>query len=225
MSAEHSPAANGPHVSRRSFLRGVGSGAAAGLAAGALPALAAAPASQSAPTAPSPSPGIPVMELERGRAIVTVTVNGTPLRADVAHRVTLLEMLRDQFGLTGTKLGCDRAECGACTVVINGRAVYACSQLAVWADGKEITTVEGLARGGQLHPLQQAFMAEDAGQCNYCIPGQMMAAKALLDRNANPSEDDVQRALAGNLCRCGNFNHIQAAVLRAARLTRGEVLA
>jgi len=160
-----------------------------------------------------------------GLITVRMRVNGTPQVVNVEARWTLLETLRDKLGLTGTKLGCDRAECGACTVVMNGMAVYSCSQLAIWADGVEITTVEGLANGDQLHPIQQAFAELDAGQCYYCIPGQMMAAKALLDANPDPTTEQMRRGMSGNLCRCANYNHIHAAVMQAGAAMRGEVSA
>ncbi|MGH7773353.1 MAG: (2Fe-2S)-binding protein, partial [Candidatus Binatia bacterium] len=121
------------------------------------------------------------------------------------------------LGLTGTKIGCDRGECGACTVIINGRNIYACSQLAVWMEGKEILTIEGLAKGGdKLDPLQETFIEHDGAQCGFCTSGQIMSGKALLLRNPNPTEAQVKRALSGNLCRCGNYNREVAAVLAAA---------
>jgi aerobic-type carbon monoxide dehydrogenase small subunit (CoxS/CutS family) len=159
---------------------------------------------------------------ELGLTTVRFRVNGVAHVVNVEARWTLLEVLRDKLGYTGTKLGCDRAECGACTVVMDGAAVYSCSQLALWADGAEITTIEGLARGDQLHPLQEAFAELDGGQCNYCIPGQIMAAKALLDANPAPTLEEVRVGLSGNLCRCANYIHIQEAVLHASRMLRGE---
>jgi xanthine dehydrogenase YagT iron-sulfur-binding subunit len=163
---------------------------------------------------------VPQVDPDLGLTTVRMRVNGTPQTVNVEARWTLLEVLRDKLGLTGTKLGCDRAECGACTIVMNGMAVYSCSQLALWAEGAEITTVEGLARGDELHPIQQAFAELDAGQCYYCIPGQIMATKALLDQNPAPTPAEVRRGLSGNLCRCANYNHIQAAAHRAADLMR-----
>ena len=199
-------------VSRRGFLLGAGTTAAAAAAVGSgligPPAAQARPVSQVAP--------------ELGLTTVRFRVNGVAHVVNVEARWTLLEVLRDKLGYTGTKLGCDRAECGACTVVMDGAAVYSCSQLALWADGAEITTIEGLARGDQLHPLQEAFAELDGGQCNYCIPGQIMAAKALLDANPAPTLEEVREGLAGNLCRCANYLHIQEAVLHASRLLRGE---
>jgi xanthine dehydrogenase YagT iron-sulfur-binding subunit len=158
---------------------------------------------------------------ELGRATVRLRVNGVAQSVEVEHRYTLLEVLRDRLGLTGTKLGCDRSECGACTVIMNGEAVYSCSQLAVFADGAEVTTVEGLARGDELSAVQQAFVDLDAGQCNYCIPGQIMAATALLQHNPAPSVEEMRVGMSGNLCRCANYNHIQAAVMEASRRMRG----
>jgi xanthine dehydrogenase YagT iron-sulfur-binding subunit len=198
-------------VTRRGFLVGGSTAAAAVVATGLI----------EAPTAEAQA----ASEVDPALGLTTVRmhVNGTDHVVNVESRWTLLEVLRDKLGLTGTKLGCDRAECGACTVVMNGAAVYSCSQLALWADGADITTVEGLARGDDLHPIQQAFQDLDAGQCYYCIPGQIMAAKALLDANPDPTPADARTGLSGNLCRCANYNHIQAAVLQAGRLMRGEV--
>jgi xanthine dehydrogenase YagT iron-sulfur-binding subunit len=201
-------------VSRRGFLVGAGTGAAAAAAVGSgLVGLRAAEAR-----------ALPQVAPEQGRATVRLRVNGVAQAVEVEHRHTLLEVLRDKLGLTGTKLGCDRAECGACTVIMNGDAVYSCSQLAVFADGAEVTTVEGLARGDELSPVQQAFVDLDAGQCNYCIPGQIMAATALLQQNPAPTVDEMRVGMSGNLCRCANYNHIQAAVLEASRRLRGEAL-
>jgi xanthine dehydrogenase YagT iron-sulfur-binding subunit len=138
---------------------------------------------------------------------------------EVEHRSTLAEVLRDDLGLTGTKIGCDRGECGACTVLVNGRNLYACSQLAVWMEGKEIITIEGLAKGDKLDPLQEAFIEHDGPQCGFCTSGQIMSGKALLLKNAKPSEAQARRALSGNLCRCGNYNREVEAVLAAASKT------
>ena len=127
----------------------------------------------------------------------------------------LAELLRDGIGLTGTKIGCDRSECGACTVMLNDAPVYSCSQLAVWADGAEIHTVEGLARNGALSPLQQAFIDHNAPQCGFCTPGQLMSATALLQANPSPTAEEARAALVGNLCRCSNYNAIVEAVVAA----------
>ncbi len=150
-------------------------------------------------------------------ARLETTVNGRRREATVPNHVSLLEFLREHLGLTGAKLGCDRGECGACTVLVNGTPVYACSQLALWCDGKEITTVEGLMRDGKLDPLQQAFIAHDAFQCAFCTSGQILASKALLSRNPSPTAEEIKRELAGNLCRCASYNGIVEAVLVTSR--------
>jgi aerobic-type carbon monoxide dehydrogenase small subunit (CoxS/CutS family) len=144
-------------------------------------------------------------------------VNGTERRIDVEDRWTLVELLRDHLGLTGTKIGCDRGECGACTVLLDGKPVYSCSNLAVWADGRSVETVEGLMRSGRLDPLQQAFIAHDAPQCGFCTSGQLMSAKGLLARNPRPTADEVRAGMTGNLCRCSGYNHYVEAVLAAAK--------
>jgi aerobic-type carbon monoxide dehydrogenase small subunit (CoxS/CutS family) len=150
------------------------------------------------------------------RTPVKLTVNGVEHRAEVEDHWTLAEMLRDHLRLTGTKIGCDRGECGACTVLLDGKPVYSCSQLAVWADGRSITTVEGLAHDGHLHPLQEAFIEHDGPQCGFCTSGQLMSATALLDRNPHPTADEVRGAMTGNICRCSNYNRYVEAVLAAA---------
>ncbi len=150
------------------------------------------------------------------RTTIRVTVNGSRERVEVEDRWTLNELLRDKFGLTGSKIGCNRGECGACTVLLDGEPVYSCSTLAVWADGREIVTVEGLERDGDVSVLQQAFMDHNAPQCGFCTPGQLMTATALLDRNPQPTTGEVREAMVGNLCRCSNYNAIVEAVLAAA---------
>lgn len=144
-------------------------------------------------------------------------VNGREHRVEVAPGEMLLYVLRDKLGLTGTKYGCGEGECGACTVLIDGEAVKSCRRPAVAAAGKKITTIEGLAAGGRLHPLQQAFLDQEAMQCAYCTSGMVMAAAGLLARNPNPSEEDIVRGMDGNLCRCGTYPRIVAAVQQAAR--------
>ena len=146
---------------------------------------------------------------------ISLTVNGVRHHVDVEDRWTLVEFLRDHLDLTGTKLGCDRSECGACTVLLNGQPVYACAHLAVWADGADVQTVEGLARDGHLSPLQQAFIEHNAPQCGFCTPGQLMMATALLNTIPRPDAAQVQQALVGNLCRCANYNAIVEAVVAA----------
>lgn len=153
---------------------------------------------------------------------VTLTVNGHPRVVEVLARRTLAEALREDLGLTGTKIGCNRAECGSCTVVLDGRAVFACSVLAVEAAGREVETVEGLGAPGALHPLQAAFIQHDAVQCGICIPGMLMSLKALLDATRTPTEADVREAVGGNLCRCGTYPNTVKATLAAAAALRGE---
>jgi len=146
----------------------------------------------------------------------TLVVNGVPYPVTIEPHRSLLSVLRTEIGLTGTKEGCDDSECGACMVLLDGRPVNSCSYLALQAGGREVTTVERLANGDDLHPLQRAFLAEGGIQCGFCTPGMLMSAKALLDTNARPSEDDVRLALGGNLCRCTGYSNIVSAVLRAA---------
>lgn len=147
---------------------------------------------------------------------IAVTVNGRRRTLEVAVHHTLLDVLRDQLGLTGTKECCVVGECGACTVLVDGSAVNSCLVLAVEADGAEVTTVEGLATDGRLSPLQNAFLEKGAAQCGFCIPGQLMAAQALLAQNPHPTLTDVHEGLAGNLCRCAGYQQITEAVMAAA---------
>ena len=147
---------------------------------------------------------------------ISLTVNGVSHRVEVEDRWTLVELLRDQLDLTGTKIGCDCSECGACTVLMDGKPVYACCQLAVWADGADVQTVEGLAHNGRLSPLQQAFIDHNAPQCGFCTPGQLMTATALLNAVPRPDAAQVKQALVGNLCRCAAL----IPSLRAARRAR-----
>jgi carbon-monoxide dehydrogenase small subunit len=149
---------------------------------------------------------------------ITVTVNGAKEPVQVPSNMTLLRMLREKLGLTGTKNGCSAGECGACTVLLNGQPVNSCLVLAVEADGAEITTVEGLGRDGQPDVIQQAFIDEAAVQCGFCTPGMLISARALLDRNPNPSEAEIREALVGNLCRCTGYKSIIAAVQQAAMM-------
>ncbi len=150
------------------------------------------------------------------RLPIELSVNGRLYALEVAAHHTLLDVLRDDLGLTGTKECCVVGECGACTVIIDGRTVNSCLMLAAEADGSEILTVEGLATDGHLSPLQQAFLDHGAAQCGFCIPGQLMSAHALLARNPHPTPGDVREALAGNLCRCAGYGQIAEAVLAAA---------
>jgi aerobic-type carbon monoxide dehydrogenase small subunit (CoxS/CutS family) len=149
------------------------------------------------------------------RTAISLTVNGIRHRLEVEDRWTLVELLRDHLDLTGTKIGCDRSECGVCTILMNGQPVYACCQLAVWVDGADVQTVEGLAHNGCLSPLQQAFIDHNAPQCGFCTPGQLMTATALLNTVPRPTAAQVQHALVGVLCRCSNYNAIVEAVVAA----------
>jgi aerobic carbon-monoxide dehydrogenase small subunit len=148
---------------------------------------------------------------------VSVTVNGAARSAEVEPRLLLVHFLRETLGLTGTHVGCDTSNCGACTVHLNGEAVKSCTLLAVQADGAEVKTIEGMGTEGSLHPLQEAFWEHHGLQCGYCTPGMIMAAADLLERNADPSEQEVREALAGNLCRCTGYHNIVKAVQAAAK--------
>jgi len=147
---------------------------------------------------------------------IAVTVNGQQHDADVEPRQLLVYFLREQLGLTGTNVGCDTSSCGACTVLLDGESVKSCTVLAVQADGHEVTTIEGLARDGELHPVQRAFHEHHALQCGYCTPGFVMAAISLLDEHPDPSEEEIRQGLEGNLCRCTGYHNIVKAVRAAA---------
>ena len=194
-------------ISRRDFLETTG----AGLVAAAVPPVAAevpvVPTTPVDPTSAAPAP----------RTSITLTINGVERRIEVEDRWTLVELLRDHLALTGTKIGCDRGECGACTVLLDGKTVYSCSYLAVWCDGHTVETVEHLARGEALDPLQTAFIEHDGPQCGFCTSGQLMSAKALLARNPRPTPDEVRAALTGNICRCSNYNRYVESVVAASR--------
>jgi carbon-monoxide dehydrogenase small subunit len=151
------------------------------------------------------------------RVLLRLEVNGERHEVAAPPHHTLLEVLREECGLTGTKHGCELGECGACTVLLDGAPVYSCLTLALEAQGRAITTVEGLAHGGALHPLQTAFAEEGAAQCGYCTPGMLLAAKALLDRTPRPTRADMAEAISGNLCRCTGYTAIYEAIERAAR--------
>ena len=153
---------------------------------------------------------------------VTISVNGERRTADIEPRLLLVHLLRQGLRLTGTHTGCDTTNCGACTVLVDGRAVKSCTMLAVQADGHEVTTVEGLGGAGELHPLQESFRDEHGLQCGFCTPGMMLTAKALLDETPDPSEDEVRWALSGNLCRCTGYQNIVKSVLLAAQRMQGQ---
>ena len=197
-----------PGVSRRGFLKGLGvSGVATGLLSGAVPTGEAA---------------------ERGSKIkgpgeipVTLKINGRDRKLNVEPRVTLLDALRNRLDLTGAKKGWDRGTCGACTVIVDGHPVYSCSMLAVEAEGREITTIEGLGAPDKMNPVQKAFVKHDAQQCGFCTPGFVVACTSFLKTNPNPTLEDARSGLGGNLCRCGTYAGIMEAVLDAAKTMKG----
>jgi aerobic carbon-monoxide dehydrogenase small subunit len=163
---------------------------------------------------PEPSSEVPVRR-------ITVRVNGQARTADVEPRLLLAHLLRQGLGLTGTHVGCDTTSCGACTVLFDGRPIKSCTMLAVQADGHDVTTVEGLAGASELHAVQEGFRDEHGLQCGFCTPGMMLSAKALLDENPDPTEDEIRWALSGNLCRCTGYQNIVKSVLWAAEKLRG----
>ncbi len=148
---------------------------------------------------------------------ISVSVNGVRQQHEVEPRLLFVHYLRDMLGLTGTHVGCETSLCGACTVSIDGQAVKSCTMFTVQADGAEVTTIEGLATNGKLHPVQQGFWEQHGLQCGYCTPGMIMAASQLIDRNANPSREEIRHGLEGNLCRCTGYQHIVEAVEYAAK--------
>ncbi len=161
--------------------------------------------------------GEPVKVYGPGKVPIELTVNGKKHALQLEPRVTLLDALRDSLDVTGAKRVCDRAECGACTVLINNKPVYACSILAIDARGKDITTVESFMQGNKLHPIQQAFVENDASQCGFCTPGFVVATKAFLDKHPNPSPEEIRRGLSGNVCRCGTYHGIQQVVAQMSQ--------
>jgi xanthine dehydrogenase YagT iron-sulfur-binding subunit len=193
-------------LSRRDFLRG--SAAAGALGTGLLGS------SVELEAAPKTQMGVGI--IGPGAVAMTFRINGDNRQATLEPRVTLLDALRDHLDLTGAKKVCDRGTCGSCTVLLDGKAVYACSVLAIETQGRPIQTVEALGRPDKLHPLQAAFVEHDAQQCGFCTPGFVMAAKALLDRNPHPNLDEIHRGLSGNFCRCGTYAGMRKAVLEAA---------
>ncbi len=156
-------------------------------------------------------------------SMISVTVNGQTHQSDVEPRTLLVHYLREQLNLTGTHIGCDTSQCGACTVLVDGVSVKSCTLLAAQADGAQVTTIEGLAQDGQLHPLQEGFWEKHGLQCGFCTPGMIMSAYDLLQQNANPSEDQIRHGLEGNLCRCTGYQNIVRAVQYAAAKMNGTL--
>ena len=194
---------------RRDFLKGFGGGA---IGAAVTPSLLA----QDKSALQTQEGKIPLFTKKQ----IALTVNEKKFTLIVESGETLLHVLRERLNLTGTKKTCGRGECGGCTVLLNGKPVYSCMYLAVRADGKNITTIEGLAADGKLHPVQQEFIDKDAYQCGFCTPGFIVSSVALLNTNPNPSQEDIKKALSGNLCRCGNYVKIYDAVSAASKSTR-----
>ena len=161
--------------------------------------------------------GEPVRVYGPGKVPVELTINGQKHALQLEPRVTLLDALRDRLDITGAKRVCDRAECGACTVLLDNRTVYACSVLAIEAQGKAITTVESMMQGETLHPIQRAFVDNDASQCGFCTPGFVVAFKAFVDQHPNATPEEIRRGLSGNLCRCGTYHGIQLAIAQMAQ--------
>jgi xanthine dehydrogenase YagT iron-sulfur-binding subunit len=190
-------------LTRRQFIKSIGTAAAVTVVAGRVTA-----------SEEKEDMVLPAEKLSK----ITLSINGRRHRLVVEPRWSLLYVLRERLGLTGTKVGCERGECGACTVLIDGVPRYACMTLAVEAQGVSIKTIEGLMNGDELGTVQQAFLEEDAFQCGYCTPGQVMAAEGLLQTNPRPSLDEIRKGMSGNLCRCGAYAHIFKAVSKAANL-------
>src|ERR1700756_461267 len=191
-----------PGVSRRDFLK-------ISTIAAAVPVVAGPQAVMAA--------GEKVQVYGLGKMPMEFNVNGKTYKASLEPRVTLLDALRDSLDITGAKRVCDKAECGACTVLLEGKTVYACSMLAIASQGNKITTVEALMENGKLHPIQQAFVDNDASQCAFCTPGFVVACKAMLEKPLNPTPDDLLHELSGNICRCGTYAGIRGAIAQAAR--------
>ncbi len=196
---------------RRDFLKGFGGGAlGAAVAPKYLPQDVAVPQTKKGK--------IPLYS----RKQITITINQKNYSLEVEPRETLLHVLRERLNLTGTKMTCDRGECGACTVLLDGNPVYSCLTLGIRADGGRITTIEGLATEDKLHPLQQAFIDKDGYQCGFCTPGFIMSSAALLEGNKNPDLEEIKSGLAGNICRCGNYSKVYEAVSAASKKMRSS---
>lgn len=206
MAKDHSGKKKRAGISRRDFLK------ASGVTLSVPLALRGTVEAQAAATGKIAGPA---------KASLSLLVNGKKQTLQLEPRVTLLEALRDFMDLTGAKKVCDRGTCGSCTVILDGKPVYSCSILAIETQGQSITTVEGITGGQTLHPVQQAFVDNDAQQCGFCTPGFVVACKALLDENPNPTPEEVQKGLGGNLCRCGTYIGVRAAALQAAKTAKG----
>jgi aerobic-type carbon monoxide dehydrogenase small subunit (CoxS/CutS family) len=196
-------------VSRRSFLKGVGATSVAGTVLGASAAESVEAAEDASPVGP-------------GVVDITLNINGQDRRLSVEPRTTLLDALRDRLDLTGSKKVCDRGTCGACTVMLDGRPIYACTMLAIAAQGNKITTIEGLGSPEKLSAMQAAFVEHDAQQCGFCTPGFVVVCSSLLEQTPDPSPEQLEAGLGGNLCRCGTYAGIRAAVLDVARSMKGD---
>lgn len=207
MSFKNDPEAPKPSsgFSRRGFLQGVGVG-------GGVVSTGLLESEAQAQTAAN---------VIAGETAITLQINGKPYKTTVEPRMTLLDVMRNQLDLTAAKRVCDRGTCGACTVIVDGKAMYSCTVLAIDAQGKKIETLEGIAQGRNPHPIVAAFVENDAQQCGYCTPGFVVASKAFLDKNPNPTFDQVKEGLGGNLCRCGTYVGIRKAVLQAAKELKG----
>jgi len=199
-------AARQDNFSRRDFLKGASVAVSSGLLVS---------EAQAAPKSPGEAVAGP------GRVAFALKVNGRSHKVNLEPRVTLLDALRDYLDITGAKKVCDRGVCGACTVIMDGKPVYACNLLAIQAEGHDIVTVEGLSHGDQLHPVMTAFIEHDAQQCGFCTPGFVVACKAFLDKHPNPTMDEIEEGLGGNLCRCGTYAGMRPAVLEAAKAMKG----
>lgn len=191
------------NISRRDFLKGMGTSAIA-------TAITTSPLSLPSLVDAAPPPAV-------REAWIQLSVNEETHRLKVKSHWTLLDVLRKEIGLTGTKKFCDRGSCGACTVIMDGKAVYACSRLAIEADNKKILTIEGLLQGGKLHPIQEAFLEHDGMQCGFCTSGQVMSVKALLDKNPRPTREEIKEGLSGNICRCSAYPKILKSAMAAAQ--------
>ncbi|MGH9396250.1 MAG: (2Fe-2S)-binding protein [Terriglobia bacterium] len=196
-------------VSRRDFLRGTGVAVSGAILVGESQALGAPAETAAGVRGP-------------GEVPVTLRVNGAARQLNIEPRVTLLDALRDRLDVTGVKRVCDRATCGACTMLIDDKPVYGCTVLAIEAEGHEVTTIENFSKGGKLHPVMTAFVENDAQQCGFCTPGFVMACIAFLKDHPNPTMEDVEKGLGGNLCRCGTYEGIRLAVLDAAKVMMAE---